>query len=179
METNWQKSWIALAIGLALIWAHPVVAADPAWPSSGGDSLFVLAGAEDDEDDEAEVKPEGKAPRTRQDPRTMSQAEWQAIAQRVSMNLHLLGIQLGATPQELAILVPTFTQEYLRAFQFALLQGANKQTADILATQHIFAQIQQLAARSGGGGQRGDGCVYTRGGSMCSGSDGFLGFSFR
>jgi hypothetical protein len=179
MTINWRKIGIELAITLTVIWAPPVVAADQAWPGSGPGSLFVLAGHEDDEDDEAEVRPERRDPRTRQDPRTMTQAEWQAIAQKVSMNLHLLGIQLGATPQELAILVPTFTQEYLRAFQFALLQGANKQQADILATQHIFAQIQQLAARSGAGGQGGDGCFYTRGGSMCSGSDGFLGFSFR
>ena len=160
MNGCWAKISTALAIGLTIVSTDPILAAG---------NPFLLVGHEGSQ------QPEGPE---RGDPRAMTQAEWQMISQRVSTNLYALGLQFGTSPQELAVLVPIFTQEYLRAFQFVLLQGGTKQQADILATQHIFAQIQQLAARTGAGDQGGDGCVYSRGGAMCSGRDGFLGFSF-
>lgn len=115
----------------------------------------------------------------REDPRTMTEREWQELTQKAAMTLRWIGLQMGANPQELAIFVPVLTQEYLQAFQLSLQQGATKQQADILASQYIFARVRQLTAQSGGGAQGGDGCVYSRGGTFCSGSDGFRDFSFK
>lgn len=114
-----------------------------------------------------------------EDPRTMTQAEWQALAQNATTTLNWIGTQMGMPPQVRAVYVPALTQEYLQAFQMSLMQGATKQQADIWASQYTYARIQQLRAQSGGGGQGGDGCVYSRGGSFCAGSDGFRSFSFR
>lgn len=177
MSISWKKVGIGLAIGLTMMWVHPLLPADQGWLVSaqaqqGGDeerSPFAFGQHEEDEEKES---------LQREDPRIMTQGEWLALAQQVAMNLHWIGMQMGVSPEVRAIYVPALTQEYLQAFQLSLMQGAIKQQADILATQYIFARIQQLAAQAGPGSQGDDGCVSGRhGGSFCSGSDGFMSFS--
>jgi len=109
----------------------------------------------------------------------MTQGEWQALFQKVAINLDWIGIQMGVLPEVRAVYVPALTQEYLQAFQLSLMQGATKPQADILASQNTFARIRQLAPPSGAapGIQGRDDCVYSRGGSFCSGTDGFRSFS--
>jgi len=162
MEIRLRRIRIALVIGLALLWTNALSAEDQGW--------LVPAQLQQEHAEE----PSG-------DPRVMTENEWEALAQKVGMNLNWIGIQMGVSPQELAFYVPALTQEYLQAFQLSLTQGATKQQADILASQYIFARIRQLAAQSGSslGSQGEEGCVYSRGGSFCAGTDGFRSFSFQ
>ena len=163
-------------VGLAVIWGPPLMATGQAWPGSGPSSLFVLAGHEDDDD---EVRPKRRDPQMREDPRTMTQGEWQTLFQKVAINLDWIGIQMGVPPEVRAVYVPALTQEHLQAFQLSLMQGATKPQTDILVSQYIFARIRQLAPQSGPapGIQGRDDCVYSRGGSFCAGTDGFRSFS--
>lgn len=171
MNTRWRKVGAALAIALTMTWLSPSMTAGQDWRGSAQATPFALVRHEEGGE---RVSPETG------DPRTMTPGDWQALAQKVATNLHWIGIQMGAQPQQLAVFVPLFTQEYLQAFQVSLMQGSTKRQADILASQYIFARIQQMAAQSGGapGTQGGDGCVHSRGGSFCAGSDGFRSFSF-
>ncbi len=170
---------IELAMQTIWIWIFLLLLGGPgaivsAQPLSQGNRLspFMHGSYEESEGKEA-VEPA--------DPRAMTEGEWEALVQKVSVNLDWIGIQMGVQSEARAIYVPALTQEYLQAFHLSLTQGATKQQADILASQYIFARIRQLAAESGSapGSQGEDGCVYSRGGSFCAGSDGFRSFSFR
>lgn len=161
---------LGLAIGLGAMWTFVIPAAGAVDAGGSEDNGIVLARHEEN--------PPSTGPQS-EDPRAMTQAEWQALAQKVTVSLHWIGIQMGVEPQVRAVYVPALTQEYLQAFQLALGQGATTQQADILASQYIFARIRQLAGPGASSGQGGDGCVYSRGGSFCAGSDGFRSFSFR
>lgn len=174
MTIHWKRAWVWLVVALVTVWVCPLASVAQDWRDAPRFDSFTLVANDDDDDDE---RPQ-RRPR-REDPRVMTQAEWQAVARKVSTNLQWLGIQMGANPQELAVFVPVFTQEYLKAFQYSLMQGATKRQSDLLASQHTYVLIQRLAQQSGGSGGGGDGCVYSRGGSFCSGSDGFSSFSFK
>jgi len=137
MAIQWKKAGIGLVSGLAMLCMYSLVTENQSGP--------VYAQAQ----------------------QTMTQAEWQALAQQVATTLDRLGIQMGAPPQTRAVYVPALTQEYLRVFQRLLMQGATKQQADLLASQHIGALIQQLVAGagsapgSGGGNRKREGILST------------------
>lgn len=165
--------WLAVVLTTGWVWPVPTAAED----RRGASRVDASTPAADDDDDDEDETPRPQ-PR-REDPRTMTPADWRALARKVATNLQWLGLQMGANPQELQVFVPIFTNEYLQAFRVALMQGATKPQADILASQHTYALIQRLAQQSGGGGGGGDGCHYSRGGTFCSGRDGFRDFTFR
>ncbi len=180
MDIHLKKAGIELAIVLALLWVPPLLTAAQEDLLSAQSqkyraeqtSPFALARHEEGEE---KVSPK------EEDPRTMTEGEWEALAQKVGTNLEWIGIQMGVQPEVRAIYVPALTQEYLQAFQLSLLQGATKQQADILASQYIFARIRQLAAQSSSapGGQAEEGWVYSPGGSFCEVSDGIRSYTFR
>jgi hypothetical protein len=167
MQVTWLWTLLLLMAG-----SGALVSAQPLSDRDEESSHFTLVRHEEGQE---QVAPD------KDDPRAMAEGEWEALAQKVAMNLNWIGIQMGVSPQELAFYVPALTQEYLQAFQLSLTQGATKQQADILASQYIFGRIRQLAAQSGSslGSQGEEGCVYSRGGSFCAGSDGFRSFSFQ
>lgn len=167
--------WIPLALALTTLWTWPVTASAQDLREALRVESSLLAADDDDDDEDETPRPQPR----REDPRTMTQADWRALARKVATNLQWLGLQMGANPQELQVFIPIFTNEYLHAFRVALMQGATKPQADILASQHTYALIQRLAQQSGGGGGGGDGCHYSRGGTFCSGRDGFRDFTFR
>jgi hypothetical protein len=79
-----------------------------------------------------------------QAPQAVHPSPWQALAQTVAMNLTRAGIP---SPY-----VPALTREYLGAFQRALVLGMPAPQADMIATQHVTAVIQQALAAMGSGG---------------------------
>ena len=103
-----------------------------------------------------------------QAPQAVHPSQWQALAQTVAMNLSRAGIP--------APYVPALTREYLGAFQRALMLGMPAPQADMIATQHVTAVIQQaLAAMAAGARPRPMGmqAVWdTRSGVMGKGSPG-------
>lgn len=92
MTRGWRTVRMAVVIGLTMAWFCPLVAAAQGRPGSGPNP----PGLERDEDGDEEGS-EGERSRT------MTQAEWQALGQKVSVNLHWIGVQMGANPQELAV----------------------------------------------------------------------------
>ena len=74
---------------------------------------------------------------------TMSPAQWHALGQAVATDL----TQAGVPP----VYVPALTQEYLGAFQHALLQGATVAQADTFAAHHVTAMMQQMSTSPGRG----------------------------
>lgn len=100
-----------------------------------------------------------------QAPQGASQAELRAIAERVAVSL----LRSGIPPQY----VPGLTEEYVGAFQLSLLRGATRAQADLIASRHVFAIIQNAVASAqpgGGGGNGGDWMRRTPGGNV--GGDG-------
>src|SRR5262245_15950484 len=67
---------------------------------------------------------------------------WQAMEQTVALHL----TQAGVPPAY----VPGLTQEYLSAFQVALLRGATMPQADSFATNHLVQVLQRLSAQGSG-----------------------------
>lgn len=80
---------------------------------------------------------------------SMTPNEWQDMTRRVASTLDQIGMQMGVAPQVRALYVPRLTQEYLRVFQGALLQGMPPQQADILASHYVVGLIRQAMAGSG------------------------------
>jgi hypothetical protein len=79
-----------------------------------------------------------------QAPQPIFPSQWQALAQNVAVQLGRVGIPVQY--------IPALTQEYLGAFQRALMLGATVPQADILATQHVTAVMQRALAAGVGGG---------------------------
>ena len=79
---------------------------------------------------------------------SMTQADLQALAYQVSVQLHQAGAAMGVPPHVRAVYVPALTQEYLQVFQNAMRQGAMPQQANLIASQHIRNRVSQLIANA-------------------------------